>query len=282
MTHSVFSQVSRGLFLSCGILLYMYTSELKSSLVLITGASSGIGRELARLFARDRYQLLLVARDREALTTLAEELKQNWDIPVTCCAGDLTDTSFLNSLPSQVRAVGVPLTHLLNNAGSGIQGKFTETDWGREQESIRLNTLAPTLLTKLLLPDLIQHQGKILFVSSTASFLPGPGMAVYYATKAYLLSLSESLRSEVASLGVSVTALLPGPTATGFQVANGLPALSSTRYPSAKTVAQTGYRALTRGQALALCGWKNHLLYTFAKFAPRSLTRQLLTWRFRR
>lgn len=282
MTHSVFSRVFRGLFLSCGILFYMSTSELKSSLVLITGASSGIGRELARLFAHDRYQLFLVARDGEALTTLAEELKQDWDIPVTCCAGDLTDTSFLNSLPSQVRAVGVPLTHLINNAGSGIQGNFTETNWELEQESLQLNTVAPTLLTKFLLPDLIQHQGKILFVCSTASFLPGPGMAVYYATKAYLLSLSESLRAEVASFGVSVTALLPGPTATGFQRANGLPPLSSSRFPSAQSVAQTGYQALARGQALALCGWMSQLLYLFAKFAPRSLTRTILTWRFRK
>lgn len=260
----------------------MPTSELKSSLVLITGASSGIGRELARLFAHDRYQLFLVARDGEALTTLAEELKQDWDIPVTCCAGDLTDTSFLNSLPSQVRAVEVPLTHLINNAGSGIQGNFTETNWEREEESLKLNTMVPTLLTKLLLPDLTQHQGKILFVCSTASFLPGPGMAVYYATKAYLLSLSESLRAEVASFGVSVTALLPGPTATGFQKANGLPPLSSPRFPNAHSVAQAGYQALARGQAIALCGWTNQLLYLFAKFAPRSLTRAILTWRFRK
>lgn len=260
----------------------MQVSHPESSLVLITGASSGIGRELARLFAREQYRLFLVARDGEALSALALELKEHWGVPVTCCPGDLTDTAFLSALPLQVRALNIPLTHLIHSAGSGTKGKFTQTDWEQEARSIALNTLAPTQLTKLLLPDLIEHQGKILFVCSTASFLPGPGMAVYYATKAYLLSLSESLRSELAPLGVSVTALLPGPTATGFQAANGLPPVSSTRFPSAQSVALAGYRALASGQALALCGWQNQLLFLFAKFAPRNLTRWLLFWRFKR
>ncbi|MBP9801808.1 MAG: SDR family NAD(P)-dependent oxidoreductase [Candidatus Moranbacteria bacterium] len=260
----------------------MHTSELKSSLVLIAGASSGIGRELARLFSRDGYHLFLIARDISGLEMLQEELRKTSVLSVTICAGDLTDETFLVSLPAQVRATGIPLTHLINNAGSGTQGDFASTDWQPERASIQLNALAPTLLTKLLLSDLLTNQGKILFVCSTASFLPGPGMAVYYATKAYLLSFAESLRAELSASGVSVTALLPGPTATGFQSANGLPTLSLTRYPSATTVAACGYQALKRNQALVLCGWKNQCLYIFAKFAPKSTTRFLLTWRFRK
>lgn len=260
----------------------MHQPHSKPSLVLITGASSGIGRELARLFARDRHHLFLIARDEKDLFSLKSELEEQPGVVATCCVGDLTDETFLRSLSDRVRATGVPLTHLINNAGMGAKGNFESTDWQQEEKSIYLNTLAPTLLTKLLLPDLIENHGRILFVCSTASFLPGPGMAVYYATKAYLLSLSESLRAELSSYGISVTALLPGPTATGFQEANGLPPLSSGRYLSAATVAALGYRALARGQALVLCGWKNRLMYFFAKFAPKSLTRTIFAWRFRR
>ena len=282
MTHSVFSQVSRGLFFILWYTFFMHQSDPQSSLALITGASSGIGRELARLFARDRHHLFLVARDENGLLSLKSELEEQSGVIVTCCVGDLTDEDFLLSLPARVQETGVPLIYLVNNAGSGTKGDFRSTDWRKEQKSIRLNALVPTLLTKLFLSDLMANQGKVLFVCSTASFLPGPGMAVYYATKAYLLSLAESLRCELSSCGVSVTALLPGPTATGFQEANGLPPLSSGRYPSAAVVAALGYRALAQGQALALCGWKNRLTYFFAKFAPRSLTRALLAWRSHR
>ncbi len=260
----------------------MHQPNQKSSLVLITGASSGIGRELARLFARDQYHLFLIARDEEGLLSLKAELEEEWGVSVTCCVGDLTDEAFLLSVPARVRATNIPLTHLINNAGSGTQGSFGSTDWQQEERSIRLNVFVPTLLTKLFLPDLTEHQGRILFVCSTASFLPGPGMAVYHATKAYLFSLSESLRAELSAGCVSVTALLPGPTATGFQKANGLPLLPLKQYPSATIVAVLGYRALARGQALALCGWKNQLMYFFAKFAPRSVIRTLLVWRFHR
>lgn len=256
--------------------------QLDTSLAVITGASSGIGRELARLFARDGHSLFLIARDNDNLFALKDELEQAHGIVVYCLAGDLTDEHFVATIPDHVAATALPLGFLVNNAGSGVKGSFLKTDWQREHHSLMLNSLAPTLLTKLLTPTLVKHQGSILFFASMASVLPGPGMAVYYATKAYLLSLAESLSCELAPLGVSVTTLLPGPTVSGFQSANGMNELSPARFPGAASVAHFGYQALMRRQAIAIPGWKNRIIYFLSTWVPRGMVRYFLTRRFQK
>lgn len=243
---------------------------------LITGATSGIGLALARLFAKDNHHLFLVARDEKKLSELQNAFEREFGIAVGIAVGDLTDAVFRASFPSAVHTQGLVVECLVNNAGSGVKGEFRDTDWEKEENSFLLNALVPTHLSKIFLADLIETKGSILNVASTAAFLPGPHMAVYYASKAYLLSLSESLRMELEASSVRVTALLPGPTITGFQAANGMPVLSGTRYPQAKEVAEFGYRAWQKNKAIAIYGLRNKLVYILAKLLPRSVTRILI------
>ena len=184
---------------------------------LITGASSGIGADLAREFAADGHDLVLVARNEAALTALAAELKASHGATSTILAADLSQTGAASALPARVNAAGMTIDVLVNNAGFGDQKLFHEIDPARIDGMIGVNILALTDLTRLFLPAMIaQRSGRILNVASTAAFQPGPGMAVYCATKSYVVSLTAALSEELKGTGVTITALCPGPTITNF------------------------------------------------------------------
>jgi hypothetical protein len=232
---------------------------------LITGASSGIGSDLARLFARDGYDLVLVARGEAKLRELG--------LPATIIAADLSDPAAPQRVVDALR--GKTIDVLVNNAGVGLTGKFVETDLQNELAMIQLNIVALTHLTKLLLPGMVtRRRGRILNVASTAAFQPGPLMAVYYATKAYVLSFSEAIAEELRDSGVTVTALCPGPTETGFAAAanmGGTRLFTMSRPASSSDVAQAGYEAMKRGRRVVIPGVKNKLLAQSVRISPRRL-----------
>ena len=185
---------------------------------LITGASGGIGLELCQLFAQDGYQLILVARESEKLEKLSNQLAQKFKIHSTPIALDLSSPGAPKELFQKVSEKGLTVDALANNAGFGLFGPFKETPLQQELQMIQVNIVTLTELTKYFLPGMLKNKdGKILNVASTAAFQPGPFMAVYFATKAYVLSLSEAMAEEVRGTNVHVSVLCPGPTATGFQ-----------------------------------------------------------------
>ena len=240
--------------------------------VLITGGSGGIGYELAKCFARDGYHLILVARGRETLLYAAGQLKEAFDVPVTIVAGDLSRPDASQGLVDELRAQGLRVDVLINNAGFGVYGAFAEADPTAILEMVQVNLVALTHLTRLLLPDMLQHgSGKVLNVASTAAFQPGPFMAVYYATKAYVLSWSQALANELGGSGVTVTALCPGPTPTGFQRRSGMQSSRLFRGPrlSAEQVARIGYRGLLRNQTVIIPGLWNRFLASLVRWMPR-------------
>ncbi len=241
--------------------------------VLVTGASSGIGLELARLFARDGYRLVLVARGQDALERVAEELRRQHGATVTIVPMDLAVPGAGERLVAEIRRRDCAIDILVNNAGFALYGPFAQTDWNTELQMLRVNIEALTTLTKLLLPEmLVRKRGKILNVASTAAFQPGPLMAVYYATKAYVLSFSEALHEEVRGTGVTVTALCPGMTRSGFQARAGLERsrLLKVGMMEAATVARAGYRGLMRGKPVVIPGLKNKLLTFLVRLTPRA------------
>lgn len=242
--------------------------------VLITGASAGIGRELAHLFARGGYALVLVSRNEARLCDLAEELQRKYQTQSKIIAKDLSRPGAASEIFIELREESLPVEILVNNAGFGGHGRFVDTDLATELEMIELNLTALTHLAKLFLkPMIARGSGKILNVASTAAFFPGPLMAVYYATKAYVLSFSEALAEELQGTGVTVTCLCPGPTATEFQKRARLADvfLLKGRAMDAKTVAEIGYRALRKGKRVAIAGLGNRLAVAFGKLFPRVL-----------
>ena len=189
---------------------------------LITGGSTGIGGALADVFAEHGHDLILVSRRSDKLETRAREIRDKYRVQVTCIPEDLADPAGPRRLFDAVRAQGLEVNHLVNNAGVGLYGKFMNTDLNAELKMIQLNVTSPMELTKRFLPPMIERRrGKILNVASTAAFVPGPWMSVYYATKAFLLSFSEAIDHELAPNGVTVTALCPGPTESEFKVRAG-------------------------------------------------------------
>src|SRR5947209_14952341 len=189
---------------------------------IITGASDGIGAELARLMAKKGHDLALVARRRERLEALAAEIAATGRPLPLVIPLDLAEPNAPDALVQALRQAGAEPAILVNNAGFGLQGQVADLDAAEQLRMVDVNVRALTALTLKFLPDLIRNRGRLLNVASVAAFLPGPGMAVYYATKAYVLSFSEALSQELAGKGVSVTALCPGPVPTGFQVAAGM------------------------------------------------------------
>jgi len=240
---------------------------------LITGASSGIGRELAKLFARDHYDLVLVARNSSRLAQAADELQRQFGITAKSFPLDLTADSAPQFLFDQLAREGVTIDVLVNNAGYGRLGAFAEVSAEDSLGQIQLNITALTQLTKLFLgPMLERKSGKILNVASTAGFQPGPLMAVYYATKAYVISFSEALANELHATGVSVTCLCPGVTDTEFQKRAGTEQTKlfrQMRPMDAKTVARDGYRGLMKGKPLVISGFRNWLLAESLRVSPR-------------
>jgi uncharacterized protein len=247
---------------------------------LITGASSGIGYELAQLFARDRYNLVLVARSADKLKQIADEFTRQFGISVKIIPLDLSLPDAPTKVFQELQREEITVNVLVNNAGFAAYGFFAETDLNAELQMMQLNTIALTHLTKLFLKEMVsRHEGKILNIASTAAFQPGPLMAVYYATKAYVLSFSEALANELQRTGVTVTALCPGPTESGFQARANMEEsklVSGKRIMDAKTVAQIGYRSLMKGETVVIPGLKNKLLALSVRFTPRNLVTKIV------
>ncbi|HEY7060542.1 MAG TPA: SDR family oxidoreductase [Chloroflexota bacterium] len=247
---------------------------------LITGASAGIGAELARVFAQEGYDLVLVARSKDRLVALAGELEAAHAIAARVIEADLARPEAPAEIHQQVGLQGVAVDVLVNNAGFGTYGPFATTDLTTELEMLQVNVVAVTHLTKLFLGDMLTRgHGKVLNVASTAAFQPGPLMAVYYATKAYVLSLSEALANELHGTGVTVTALCPGPTATEFQRRAHIENTRLVHSPlmmDAATVARVGYQALLAGKAVAIPGLMNRLAALSVRVFPRGLVTQVV------
>ena len=246
--------------------------------VLITGASSGIGLELAKVFAAHGHALALVARSADTLEGVARQLATRHGIRALAVVADLSAPGAPDEVFGRVRNAGLRVDVLVNNAGTGLGGAFAATDLATELRMITLNVMALTHLTKLSLPGMLERgAGRILNVASTAAFAPGPLMAVYYATKAYVLSFSEALAAELRGTGVTVTALCPGPTRTGFQSAARIDGARLFRMPwvtDAATVARLGFKGLMRGKPIVIPGLLNKLLPQIVRVSPR----RLVTW----
>lgn len=255
-------------------------------LALVTGASSGIGVELARDLARRGHDLVLVARREPALRELAQALSRDHGVHCHVMAHDLTAPGGVRALVAELAQAAVSPDVLVNNAGLGLVGDHLGNAWDDERRMIDLNITALTELTHALLPAMVQRrQGRILNVASTAAFQAGPGMAVYFASKAYVLSYSEALHHELRKTGVTVTALCPGPTESEFV------AVASKRrkvsladhvpFASAAGVAQTAVAATMRGQAIVVPGLVNKLGVWSTRITPRWLLRPLVAMAFK-
>jgi uncharacterized protein len=257
-------------------------SLMKTTLpwALITGASNGIGLELARGLAAAGHPVALAARSADKLNTLAAELQRDHGVETHVVAIDLGERDAADRLVDELSAAGVHPRVLVNNAGFGVYGLHANTALTQEQAMIDLNITTLTRLCKRLLPGMLAaRDGRILNVASTAAFQPGPYMAVYYATKAYVLSYSEALAEELDGSGITVTALCPGPTASGFQDQAAMhesALVKGKRMPSAKSVADYGLRAMHRGQRVAIHGRMNWLLAQSIRFTPRRMVTRLV------
>jgi len=242
---------------------------------LITGASSGIGLELAKLFARDGYELVLVARRAERLEELGRELTQVHGVRCHAISADLADPDAAAEIARRLDRAGLAVDVLVNNAGFGVLGPLATTEPETARRMIRVNIEALTQLTRLLLPGMLaRRRGRILNVASTAGFAPGPLMAVYYATKAYVISFSEALAEELRGTGVTVTVLCPGPTRTEFQEVAHMETARLFRLPGvmdAPAVARAGYAGLMRGKRMVVPGLINRALPLVIRLSPRGL-----------
>jgi len=228
---------------------------------LITGATTGIGLELAKLFAKDGYNLVIVARDRAELDNAAAELKKS-GIEVTTLAKDLFDTANAFGVYDEVKAMGIQVDVLVNNAGHGHYGEFTDTDLQTELDIIQLNISSLVVLTKLYVKEMVNRgEGKILNTSSIAGKTPGPWQSVYHGTKAFVQSFTEAIRYEVKDKGVTVTALLPGATDTDFfrkaDMESSKVVQDKSKLADPADVAKDGYEALMSGKDMVVSGIKN-------------------------
>jgi short-subunit dehydrogenase len=243
--------------------------------VLITGATSGIGYELAKIFAQDGYNLIIVARDQGSLDKTAGELQQQFGINVEVISQDLFKPEGAFELYEKIISKNIPVDILVNDAGQGLYGEFSETDIHRELSIIQLNVSSLVVLTKLFLKDMLQRGGgKILNLSSVASKVPGPLQSVYHATKAFVQSFTEAVRDEVKEKGIVITALLPGATATDFFNKAGM--LDAKNVKEGKLadpadVARDGYDALMRGDDMVISGFGNKMQVAMSSILPDSM-----------
>ncbi|MDB5545689.1 MAG: hypothetical protein JWO64_2838 [Hyphomicrobiales bacterium] len=242
-------------------------------LALITGASDGIGAELARVMAGASHDLALVARGADRLAALANEIESTGRPRPLVIACDLSRPEGLDALVTRLASEGARIDILVNNAGFGLHGAANRLERAAQLDMIDLNIRALTDLTLRLLPQIIEARGRILNVASIAAFLPGPQMAVYYASKAYVLSFSEALSQELKGAGVKVSVLCPGPTSTGFPARAGLDAalFQRMRPASARDVAEAGYAGLMAGQRVIVPGLLNKLSRVLAGVTPRAI-----------
>ena len=242
---------------------------------LITGASNGIGLELAKIHASRGGDLVLVARNKAKLDELKVALENQFKVSVYTIGKDLSAINSAQEVYEETSKQNIQINYLINNAGFGDFGMFSETNWDKELQMINLNITTLTLFTKLYLQDMVKRgSGKILNVASTASFQPGPTMAVYCATKAYVLSFTEAVSNEVSDKGITITALCPGATETGFQAAGAMEEsnlFKGKKLPSAKNVAEYGYTSMIKGKTVAIHGFMNYIMSNSIRFIPRAM-----------
>jgi short-subunit dehydrogenase len=241
---------------------------------LITGASAGIGAALADVCAEHGHDLILVARRRERLDTRAAEIERKFRVKVACVVEDLADPAGPKRLFDAVATLGLEVEQLINNAGVGLYGKFAVTDLDAELKMVQLNATSVVELTKRFLPSMVQRRsGKVLNVASTAAFVPGPWMSIYYATKAFVLSFSEAIDYELRPGGITVTTLCPGPTESEFKVRAGSQRsrLFEAFLMDAPTVARAGYDGMMKGKTVVIPGLRNKLIPVAARLIPRPM-----------
>ena len=246
---------------------------------LVTGASTGIGREIALCCARDGHDLVLVARSEDKLESLAFDIEKTYSIKSCVIPEDLTNPDGPARVKLAVEKRGVHVDMLVNNAGFGYRGRFLDGDIHIQLEMLKLNIMSLTYLTQLFLPGMLRRgHGRILNVASTAAFQPGPLMAVYYASKSYVLSFSEALSEELRGSGVTVTALCPGPTESEFSCRAGTRGSRLLALGQAKTqlVAVAGYRGMMTGNPIIVPGLLNKVLVQSLRLIPRELVRRIV------
>jgi uncharacterized protein len=245
-----------------------------SKTALITGSSGGIGYELAKIHAMNGDNLVLVARDKIRLDEIKKDIEERFKVKVYTIEKDLTLPDSVAEVYDEVKQQLISVNYLINNAGFGDFGHFAESDWNKQERMIDLNITALAHLTRLFLPEMIERgSGRILNVASTASFQAGPTMSVYFATKAFVLSFSEAVGNEVKDKGITVTALCPGSTETGFHavVMEDSNLLKVRKKSSPEEVAAFGYRSMMKGKAVAIYGFKNKVMANLVRFFPRAL-----------
>ncbi|HRI01448.1 MAG TPA: SDR family oxidoreductase [Saprospiraceae bacterium] len=242
---------------------------------LITGASSGIGLELAKVHASKGGDLVLVARNKSKLDELKTEIEKQYKVSVYAIGKDLSAKNSAQEVYEETINQRIQIDYLINNAGFGDYGMFTDTDWNKEEQMINLNITTLTQFTKLFLREMGKRgNGKIMNVASTAAFQSGPTMAVYFATKAYVLSFSEAVNNEVCDQGITITTLCPGATESGFQAAAAMEEsnlVKGKKLPTSKEVAEYGYTSMLKGKTVAIHGFMNWILANSVRFTPRAL-----------
>jgi short-subunit dehydrogenase len=242
---------------------------------LITGASTGIGKELAGIHAENGGDLVIVARGKEKLDALKVALEKKHKVKVAVIAKDLAAPNAAREIYDEITKSGIEIEFLINNAGFGALGKFHELELERQVNMINLNITALTVLTRLLLPEFVRKdKGKILNVSSTASFMPGPLQAVYYASKAYVTFLSNALAEELQGTKVTVTNLMPGATETEFGAVSGMDKTELFKKPvTARSVAQDGYKAMIKGKMDVISGLTTgqKMMMAMIPFMPKKM-----------
>lgn len=251
---------------------------MDNNYVLITGASSGIGYELAKLFKRDGYNLILVARDKEKLQMAVDKLN-NEKNKIIMLDVDLSREDEVDKLIKYINKNEIDINILVNNAGIGSFGEFAEIDWKTEEKLIDINIKALTKLTKYFLPKMIEKKsGGILNVASTAAFASGPRMATYYASKAYVLNLTEAIHEEVKEYGINISCLCPGPVRTSFQSKAGIKKSEKAKkyLMNADIVAKVGYDKFKKGEVIIIPGFKNKVLVNANKLLPRAVSRKII------
>lgn len=254
---------------------------MNNNFTLITGASKGIGLELTYLFAKNNHNLILVARSKDLLEIIKHEIESKYKVKVVIISADLTKDDIAKEIYSYTKEQMLNVDILVNNAGFGDYGYFIDTSVSKNKDMVNLNIITLSELCHYYLKDMLEHKnGKIMNVASIASFLPGPLMATYYATKSYVLSFTEALSKELKGTNVSVTALCPGTTKTNFfDVANANEKnsnlLKNMKPADPKKVALYGYKKLMRKKVIALYGASNRLLVFLIRLVPRSLVRSI-------
>ncbi|WP_297993732.1 SDR family oxidoreductase [uncultured Clostridium sp.] len=245
---------------------------------LITGASMGIGYELAKLFAKDKHNLILISRNILKLQDVKNELSK-FNIDIKILASDLKNNEDIQDLFNYIEANKLNINILVNNAGIGTFGDFNNIEWKSEEALIDINIKALTKLTKYFLPKVVKEkEGGILNVASTAAFCSGPRMATYYASKAYVLNLTEAIYEEYKAAGIKISCLCPGPVKTSFQDKAGIKKSKSAKkyLMDAEEVAKICYKDFYKGKVIIIPGFKNKLLVMGNKLMPRSISRKMV------